>query len=342
MPRPPATLSLLGALLGILLGAPLRGSPFLGTSRAAAQDLPGRPRPRTDSVPLESGFTPDPIRFSGQGGGERGLRSLGAECEGFVGDRPARVLELTTDFAFLRVFAVSAAPVALALRDASGQWRCGAQRLGGAVMEEGAFAPGRLEVWVGGVEQGATVGFDLAVTEFRSVGPSVGGVTTDLNIGLELEVEAGRFRDRRLRRGFLPDPREDGGTATGSIDVRSLGPECRGFVESAPSHRLTLRNDFDYFRVQLGDAAGRVSVVLRTPGGRYLCSAPDGSNPFVDQDAWPEGDYLIWVGPRQRGEESEYRICYTEIRPAEGSVHCGSDRMGEGVSRVAIDDEDDD
>lgn len=280
-----------------------------------------------EPVPIERGFTPDPVRISGAGGGDRSLRELGAGCDGYIASEPTRVLELQDDFSFLRLFAVSSATITLALRGTDGRWRCGGQRIGPAVMEEGSFGPGRLEVYVGGPEPGVRVGFDLSVTEFRSVGPSVGG-GPEANVGLTLDAEEGRFRGRRLRRGFLPDPREDGGTATGVLDIRSVGPECRGFVQSDPSHLLTLRTDFDYFRVQLGDAAGRATLMVRTPGGRYLCSSPDERNAFVDQDAWTEGDYLVWVGARERTETVSYRICYTEVRPAEGTVYCGRDRMG--------------
>ena len=276
-----------------------------------------------DALPLATGFTPDPVRMSGEGGGARSLRALGASCDGFVGSAPAEVLELQTDFAFLRVFAVSRANITLAIRQPNGNWRCSGERIGAAVMEEGAYGPGRFEIWIAGPERGAEVGYDLSITEFRSVGPSVGGTAGEVDIGLELDGEDSRFRGRRLRRGFLPDPRQDDGLSGGAIDVRSLGPECRGYVGSRPSHVLTLRNDFDYLRVQLARAEG-VTLVLRTPGGRYLCSSPDGRPPALEQDAWAEGVYRIWVGSRERAERAPYFVCYTEARPAEGRrLLCG-------------------
>lgn len=289
---------------------------WLAAAPAHAQD--------DDVLPLATGFTPDPVRMSGEGGGSRTLRALGASCDGFVGDAPTEVLELQTDFAFLRVFAVSRANITLALRSPDGTWRCSGDRIGSAVMEEGAFAPGRLEIWVAGPERGEPVGYDMSVTEFRSVGPSVGGEAGEIDIGLTLDAEDGRFRGRRLRRGFLPDPRQDDGLSGGAIDVRSLGPECRGYVGALPSHVLTLRNDFDYLRVQIAGAEG-VTLVLRTPGGRYLCSSPDERPPSLDQDAWAEGDYQIWVGSRDRSTRQPYFVCYTEARPAEDRrLLCGA------------------
>ncbi|MGE0784693.1 MAG: hypothetical protein AB7S26_03320 [Sandaracinaceae bacterium] len=299
-----------------------------------------------DAVTIATGFAPDPVHLSGTGGGDRSLRELGAGCDGFVGDAPSKRVALSTDFGFLRVFAVSAAPIVLAVRDERGQWRCTGRRIGVAMMEEGRFPQGHLEIWVGSPERGTPVGFDVSLTEFRSVGPAIAAASVEPSVTLDHEATEGRFRGRRLRRGFLPDPREDDGQASGTVDVRSLGPECRGFVESQPSHILTLRSEFDYFRVQLGDAAGQATLVMRTPGGRYLCSAPEERNAFLDQDAWPEGEYPIWVGVRAATEgvpaPVPYHICYTEVRPAEGTVHCGHDRMGSGrAARPSGGDEDD-
>jgi len=285
-----------------------------------------------EPVAIETGFTPDPVQLAGSAGGPVRLSTLAPSCGGYAAAEPNHVVQLDSGFGFLRMFVVAAQRVTLAVRSPDGGWRCSTARLDHPALLEGRYPAGRYEVFVGSPEPGTAVEYELSLTEFRSVGPgqSFDRNTASLDVGLQVEAEAARFQSRRFRRGFLPDPREDGGTAGGEIDVRLIGADCRGYVDAVPSHVLTLRNDFDYFRVQLGDASGQATIVLRMPGGRYLCSAPEGENAYVDQDAWPAGDYPIWIGAQEREATPEYRICYTEVRPADGSIMCGTDRTGRG------------
>lgn len=286
---------------------------------------------------LGSGFTPDPIRVAGRTDSREPLNARAPGCRGYVGAGPDQVLQLDTRFGFLRLFVVAPRGVTLAVVGPDGRWRCSGEPLEGAPHEQGAFAEGRYEVWIGSHDRGVEVPYELSVTEFRSVTPltghtdDTGVISGGADLGLEVEATRGRYRDRRLRRGFLPDPREDGGRAGGELDVGLLGATCRGYVDPRPSHVLTLRTDFDYFRVQLGDSAGRATLVVRTPGGRFYCSAPENENAFIEQDAWPEGDYRIWVGATAEESRPEYRICYTETRPpAGGGTACGTDRLHSG------------
>ncbi|HJL14890.1 MAG TPA: hypothetical protein RMH99_04500 [Sandaracinaceae bacterium LLY-WYZ-13_1] len=301
----------------------------------------GAPEP----VALASGYAPDPVRLEGRTAGARPLNALAPSCRGYVGEGPNHVLQLDTRFGFLRLFVVAPRDVTLAVRGPGDRWRCSGRPLEGAPREQGGFEPGRYEVWVGSLERGTEVAYELNVTEFQSVTPLTGQldeaapVGGGAELGLDVRAEQGRYRDRRLRRGFLPDPREDGGRSGGELDVGLLGGECEGHVSPRPSHVLTLRSDFDYFRIQLADATGRASLVVRTPGGRYFCSSPDAEDAFVDQDAWPQGTYHVWVGNRGGAEADRlaYRICYTEVRPAEGGVSCGSGRDGERASAPSED-----
>lgn len=279
---------------------------------------------------LLTGFTPDPVVFEGTTQGEVPVNRQAARCRGYVGAEPDVVFELGSAFGFLRLFVMAEAPVNLTVRDSSGAFRCQGQALEGAPREEGRFPPGRVEVWIGSDEIGAHVPFELRVTEFRSVTPATGAeertvpIGGGAELGLEVAASEGRNRDRRLRRGFLPDPRMDDGSSGGSIDVRRLGGECEGYVDAQPNHVLTLRDDFDYLRIQLGEIPGRATLLVRSPGGRWFCHRAHSINSHVERDAWPAGEYRIWVGGLQRGNMDEYRICYTEARPREGRTRCGN------------------
>lgn len=300
----------------------------LGAALARAQEGTAPPASEPPPTPgdaaasIATGFTPDPLRTSGVTVGARPLSSIAAGCRGYVGDAPDRIVSLQTRFGFLRFFVTSASDVTLAIRGPDGRFRCAGRPLDGAPREEGRFAPGRYEVWIGSLSPGAQVAYELNVTEFRSVGPGAGRGAEDRalasaqELGLEVRAERGRFRSRELRRGFLPDPRTDPGTAGGPIDVTPLGGGCRGFVDARPSHVLTLTDPLDYFRITIENASAPAALVVRAPRGGYLCSAPDEGSPMVARDAWPPGRYLVWVGGRAADATPTYRIEYSETRRA--------------------------
>lgn len=343
-------------LSAVLLGAAAPAL-WLGVCAPAAraQDTPTSPPPATvpttppaatpvdPRVPLETGFTPDPLVRRGTTRGTRPLRELAPGCTGFVGDTPDHEVRLETRFGFLRFFVLSPVDVTLALRGTDGRIRCVARPGRGPTIED-SFDPGMVQVWVGGATAGQQTAYELHVTEFGSVSAETGrgeeiGVIDARELGLAVDAETGRFRDRRLRRGFLPDPRQDDGRAGGTIEAAPLGASCRGFVASEPSHVLTLRTDFDYFRVQLGGAGESTTLMIRTPGGRYLCSAPEEGSAFIEENAWGAGRYAIWIGSREANADLAYRICYSEVRPAEGAIPCAAALIDPDDEESTPDDE---
>ncbi|MGF1469254.1 MAG: hypothetical protein ACFCGT_24290 [Sandaracinaceae bacterium] len=293
-------------------------------------------------VPLAPGFTPDPVRVRDQVRGEVPLDELGGGCGGYTSTRPSQVLELAADFRFLRLALLASAPAALAVRGPDGAWRCGDADESRAPMVEGEALAGSWEVWVTTPEPGARVVYQLLLSELPTLSPEMtGGETVPLlgrmQAGLATSATSGRFRDRRLRRGFLPDPRRDDGEASGDVDVRGLGAGCRGFVEAEPNHVLlvgrvaedgdlcedfvdeeAVAHEFDYFRVQVMPpaAAARATLLVGTPDGRFLCASILEPTLAVEQDHWPVGCYPIWVGVRDRGERVPYEVVYTEARSA--------------------------
>jgi len=278
-------------------------------------------------IRLATGFTPDPAHARGRTVGTIALRTRAPSCRGFVGTEPDHRLELRSAFGFFRMFLVAGQELTLAVRGPDGGWRCSTAHGETPALHEGPFAAGNYEIWVGSLSHGSHVEYELSLTEFRSVGPSVEGAagrSGGIDVGLDAHAETGRFRDRRIRRGFLPDPIRDAAQAGGDVDARLLGADCRGFVGAAPNHLMTLRDEFDYLRIQLGGNVGETTLVLRTPGGRYLCSSPEEANAFVDQDAWSPGIYMIWVGSRREQTSPDYAICYTEARLGEGSATCSA------------------
>lgn len=308
--------------------------PQVDAERARRRPATGRP-----AAPLATGFTPDPLTLLGIT--TRALRvdstrRAPVPCARRMTGAPQHQLALSTPFAYLKFVVVSARRLGVVVEQA-GRVRCANE--GAFPFVAGAFASGPVKIWVLS-QRPSSIGapYELRVTELASEGtvrpgrasiPSASGA----ELGLLVEASAGENRDRRLRRGFLPDPRRDEGTTAGELDVRRLGPRCRGFVTAAPSHVLTVGrprdpktapcrgfrsredHEFDYLRVAIRESPG-ASLVVLTPDGRVLCDAPDRGDASVEAEHWPVGCYRIWVGTPEPGLRLRYRISYTESRAA--------------------------
>jgi hypothetical protein len=276
------------------------------------------------AVYLRTGFVPDPIVLDGQALGVRPAAELAPQCSGFVGLTPTHVFGLETRFGYLRLFATSDTNLVLAVRTAEGEWLCSDDRFGLHPSVEGLFTPGRMEVWIGTQVPGGQARYSLRLTENRSVRPGIGaeatwdeGAALARDLGLEIDATTGAHQGLRVRRGFLPDPRMLDGVAGGAIDAGALGGTCRGRIAPRPTHVLTLQNAFDFLQIYVdteGDHEEELTVVVLTPGGRFLCDLGAGDVPDVSADAWPEGVYRIWVGTVEEDATLRYRLGISEIR----------------------------
>lgn len=276
------------------------------------------------SVHLATGFIPDPAVLEGRASGVRPASTLAEHCTGFVGTAPSHVLTLDTRFGYMRLFATSEVDLVLAVRTASGEWMCSGDRFGTHPSVEGLFLRGRVEVWVGTEQTGASGEYALRITETRSIRPGVGaevatgeGTALARDLGLEVEAPEGGFEDIRTRRGFLPDPRWLEGVAGGTLDAGALGGTCRGYVTPRPTHVMTLLQPFDFLQLYLDvdpRAERELTLVVLTPDGRFLCNAGLGAVPDVSAARWEEGVYRVWIGTLREDATRQHRLGISEIR----------------------------
>lgn len=302
------------------------------------------------TIPLATGFVPDPVEIEGHAHGARSFVDLaGSACAGFVGERPSHVMALDTRFGFLRIFATSDVDLVLGVRfvDVEGHpsWVCSDDRFGNVPGVEGVFPRGRTEIWVGTHTLGASADYVLHFTETRSIRPGVGAAGDDRTAATELGLDAageGRFDGIRLRRGFLPDPRwlegeagvstseaaPDAGVAESEpIEVTLLGNGCGGLVDPRPAHVVTLREDFDFLQLYLCGADDEahctvptepLSLVVLMPDGTFRCQVSRDAHVAVtaglDEGGWPAGDYRVWVGVHAGSARLPYRLGVSELR----------------------------
>jgi hypothetical protein len=291
----------------------------LAATHARAQQLEA-------AVHLSTGFIPDPAALQGRASGARPAATLAEHCTGFVGASPSHVLSLDTRFGYLRIFATAEVDLVLAVRNASGEWMCSGDRFGTHPAVEGLFQRGRVEVWVGTEQLGASGEYSLRITETRSIRPGVGSEASSdeaaalaRDLGLEIEATEGLHQGIRTRRGFLPDPRWLDGVAGGTLDAGALGGSCRGFVTARPTHVVTLLTPFDFLQLYLDvdpEEERRMTIVVLAPDGRFLCDVGTRATPDVSAEDWAEGVYRVWVGTLEEDTTRSHRLGISEIRRA--------------------------
>lgn len=288
-------------------------------------------------VPLRTGFTPDPAVLVGTAVGRSPLDLREpVECgAGFFSGAPSHVLQFETRVGFLRFYATGPGDLALAVRDAENHWHCNDDRFGRHPSVEGTWTQGRVEVWVGTHAPSPGEDYELRLTETRSMRPGVGpeggdsGDESELarDAGFLVDAESGRFDGIRLRRGFLPDPRFLAGDSTlpadeEGTDANVMGGECHGLVSHAPSHVITLLDDFDFLQLYLlpmndarwpGEEPPGLSMVILRPDGTFECEE-SGDGIEVSGPTWAPGVYRVWVGTDLGEGAMPYRLGISEIR----------------------------
>ena len=95
----------------------------------------------------------------------------------------------------------------------------------------------------------------------------------------------------------------DGDAVSGTFSVAPAGgnpvegPACTGRIEPAPTAALVLAGEGPVAVTATDGGATDLVLVLRTPGGAWLCSDDaDGTDPGIQVDDPEGGAYLVWVG----------------------------------------------
>ena len=119
---------------------------------------------------------------------------------------------------------------------------------------------------------------------------------------------------------FYPDPVTSGGTVSGTVEASivtgtdtTASGSCEGFISESPDHQVNLRDDFSYLTLGV-ESSSPVSLVVVGDGGDSWCAT--GLNPRVEEEAWAQGRYNIYVGNPDGPEDGEpYELSISEINP---------------------------
>ena len=127
------------------------------------------------------------------------------------------------------------------------------------------------------------------------------------------------FGRTALSGGFMPDPWTTTITSGGSIDVRnlSLSPGCVGYATAQPDYILDYNNAASFLRFYFTpNGSGDTTLVINDASGNWHCNDDSfgGTNPTVDINNPPSGQYDIWVGSYRANANVRGTLHVTELR----------------------------
>ena len=125
------------------------------------------------------------------------------------------------------------------------------------------------------------------------------------------------FGRRALRRGFVPDPTNVNVTSGGALNVSAmnLGAGCTGFVTQRPDFILNYTAASPGFLRFYVTAGGDTTLVINGADGQWYCNddSNGSTNPMVDISSAATGQFDVWVGSYQAGENVGGVLHITEL-----------------------------
>jgi hypothetical protein len=124
------------------------------------------------------------------------------------------------------------------------------------------------------------------------------------------------YGTRNISAGFQPDPLNIAVVSGGSIDASSsIGNGCGGYVAAAPDFRLNYSAGTLPLIISV-NAASDTTLVINGPNGNWICDDDGGNqglNPAITLRGAPSGQYDIWVGAYQAGNNTQATLSISEL-----------------------------
>jgi hypothetical protein len=290
---------------------------------AEAQALNHSASPIFGTIRLSSGFSPDPYVASVNAGGPSRNPVSGEGCTGYLTlSAPDLKVDFVAGALDLTFSAHADEDLSLVVRTPDGRFYCDDDSGEGLdpLIQVPKPTSGEYAVWV------AT----FAEVNSRPLSRvTVSELGRDARYGMSASTPAATsgsldwrpsaiYGTVNLRAGFTPDPHVVEVNAGGTTRNPLTGPGCTGYLTaSAPD--LKLNYTAGSLNLYLSASASEdLSMVVRTPDGRFLCDddSGEGLDPLIQIDSPVSGEYSIWIATyEETNARPRTRVLISEIRP---------------------------
>ncbi|WP_251977443.1 hypothetical protein [Salinicola avicenniae] len=134
-----------------------------------------------------------------------------------------------------------------------------------------------------------------------------------------------------LNSGFQPDPHEKSLTAGGDHAASEAGVNCSGFVSDKPDLDLNFKAG-QYPLSIYAESADDITLVVYDAAGNWYCnddfSTAAGTNPGLQWNNPPSGNYNIWVGTYEGNSRADAKLYISEANPAWSETEDASATVG--------------
>lgn len=133
---------------------------------------------------------------------------------------------------------------------------------------------------------------------------------------LSIGGSSSNFGTHALRGGFVPDPKQITNIVSGgSLNAANmgLGNGCGGFLTRQPDVIVNYTNSQDFLRFYF-QGQGDTTLVINDASGNWRCNDDTGGlNPQVDIRRPPAGQYDVWIGSYEAGQNIRGTLYITEL-----------------------------
>lgn len=175
------------------------------------QALDWEATPTYGTVNLNSGFQPDPYVTALSAGGSRSAGEAGANCSGYVSDKPDLDLNYEAGQYTLSIYAEAQEDITLVVYDAAGNWHCNDDFSTAAGTNPGIKwsnpPSGNYNIWIGTYASGGLPEATLYISEADPSWGSGGGTSARSD---DTGIEWGDNTSQWANDGECDDPRFDG------------------------------------------------------------------------------------------------------------------------------------
>ncbi|MDB9312756.1 hypothetical protein PN462_06555 [Spirulina sp. CS-785/01] len=138
---------------------------------------------------------------------------------------------------------------------------------------------------------------------------------------LPVIAQSANFDTLHLAQGFDRAEASVTGNTGGAYDLAKhiasedyQGNRCLGFGSQTPDHMMVLEEEMSGMTLSINSGGHDTTLVVQGPDGVIRCGddSPMGEDAQITDQSWASGEYKIWVGSLNAGQNWRYRLSARE------------------------------